>query len=139
LQAILLRHLQIEQKNVGKELITELAGFFAISGFSYNSEVFLRFENGTQAMPNDRVIVRYNHSYLLRRNLERCFHDRIGTPSDRSCGVARQHCLALKSRVSTSSWEMANIGGEGKRILGACQPRKRPLCQDGEVSRKRES
>jgi hypothetical protein len=61
--------LQIEQKNVGKELITELAGFFAISGFSYNSEVFLRFENGTQAMPNDRVIVRYNHSYLLRRNL----------------------------------------------------------------------
>jgi hypothetical protein len=31
--------------------------------FSYDSEVFLRFENGTQAVPNDRVIVRYNHPY----------------------------------------------------------------------------
>ena len=58
-------------------LITELAGFFAISGFSYSSEVVLRFENGTQALPNDRVIVRYNHVYRLRRNLERCFHDTI--------------------------------------------------------------
>jgi hypothetical protein len=41
--------------------------------------VFLRFENGTQAVPNDRVIVRYHHPYLLRGNLERCFHDGIGT------------------------------------------------------------
>jgi hypothetical protein len=59
LQAILLRYPKIEQKNVGQELLTELAGFFAITSFSYNSEVFLRFENGTQALPNDRMIVRY--------------------------------------------------------------------------------
>ncbi len=86
-------------------------------------------------MPNDRVIVRYNHLYLLRRNLERCFHDRIGTATDRSCGAASD----LKAEVAPLSWEKANIGGEGKRILGACRPRKTPLCQDGEVSRKRES
>jgi hypothetical protein len=119
-------------------LITQLAGFFAISGFSYSSEVVLRFENGTQAVPNDRVIVPCDHLYLLRRNLERSFHDRIGTATDRSCGGVRRHFLGLRSRVSTSSWEKVNIGGEGKRILGACQPRKRPLCQDGEVSIKGE-
>jgi hypothetical protein len=42
-------------------------------------------------------------------------------------------------KLSPLSWKKANIGGEGKRILGACQPRKTPLCQDGEVNRKRES
>jgi hypothetical protein len=103
LQAILLRHPEIEQKNVGQELLAELAGFFAITGFSYNFEVFLRFENGTQALPNDRVIVRYNHLYLLRGNLEGCFHDRIGKATDRNRGAAGQRCLGLRSRVSASS------------------------------------
>jgi hypothetical protein len=45
----------------------------------------------------------------------------------------------LKAEVAPLAREKADIGGEGKRILGACQPRKRPLCQDGEISRKRES
>jgi hypothetical protein len=56
-------------------------------------------------------------------------------------GAAAQGGTAsdLKAEVAPLSWEKANIGGAGKRILGACQPRKRPLSQDGEVSRKRES
>jgi len=68
-----------------------------------------------------------------------CFHDRIGAATLRSCGAARRHSLGLKAEIALLSWKKANIGGEGKRILGACQPRKTPLCQDDEVSRKRES
>jgi hypothetical protein len=45
----------------------------------------------------------------------------------------------LKAEAAPLSWEKANIGGEGKRILGACQPRKRLLLQDGEASKKRGS
>jgi hypothetical protein len=56
-------------------------------------------------------------------------------------GAAPQSGTAsdLKAEAAPLSWEKPNIGGEGKRILGACQLRKRPLCQDGEASRKRES
>jgi len=45
----------------------------------------------------------------------------------------------LKAEVAPPSWEKADIAGEGKRILGACQPRKSPLSQDGAGGRKRES
>jgi hypothetical protein len=45
----------------------------------------------------------------------------------------------LKAEVAPLSWDKANIGGEGNRILGACQPRKRPLFQDGKASKKRGS
>jgi hypothetical protein len=45
----------------------------------------------------------------------------------------------LKAEVAPLSREKADIGGEGKRVLGACQLRKSPLCQDGEGGRKRAS
>jgi hypothetical protein len=44
----------------------------------------------------------------------------------------------LKAEIAPLCWEKASIGGEGKRILVACRQRKRPLCQDGETSTKRE-
>jgi hypothetical protein len=45
----------------------------------------------------------------------------------------------LKAEVASLPWERVNICGKGERIRVACQQRKRPLCQDGEASRKRES
>jgi hypothetical protein len=41
LQAILLRHPEIEQENVGSKLMLELAGFLSVSSFSYNLDVLL--------------------------------------------------------------------------------------------------
>jgi hypothetical protein len=41
LQAIFLRHPEIEQENIGSKLMVELAGFLSISSFSYDLYVFL--------------------------------------------------------------------------------------------------
>jgi hypothetical protein len=63
----------------------------------------------------------------------------IGSTADDFPLFAGGTASDLKAEVAPLFWEKADIGGEGKRILGACQPRKRPLCQGGEASRKRAS
>jgi hypothetical protein len=40
LQPILLWHPQVEQKNIGRKLLAELAGFLAIGSLSYDFYIF---------------------------------------------------------------------------------------------------
>jgi hypothetical protein len=49
------------------------------SGFTYDFYVFLRFENGSQSLPNDGVIISQENSYLLWNSIRRGFHNEIGT------------------------------------------------------------
>jgi hypothetical protein len=60
-----IRHPKIEHEDIGRKLIIKLARFLAVSGFSDDFYVLLRFENGSQSLPNDRVIISQENTYLL--------------------------------------------------------------------------
>jgi len=65
LPPIFLGHLKIEQKDIRRKLVIKCAHFLAISGFGHDFYVLLRFENGSQSLPNDRVIISQENTYLL--------------------------------------------------------------------------
>jgi len=66
LQPIFLWHPQVEQKNIGRKLLAELAGLLSIGSLSDDFYIFLRFKDCHQPFPNDWMIVRNQNSNDLR-------------------------------------------------------------------------
>jgi hypothetical protein len=56
-QAVLVRHAQIKEKNIGLELGKELDALRAILGFADYGNVFVGIEKFPQAIAKDRVVI----------------------------------------------------------------------------------
>ena len=56
-QAVLIRHAQVEEKNIGLELGEELDALRAVLGFPDDGDVFVGIEKLPQAIAKDRVVI----------------------------------------------------------------------------------
>ena len=56
-QSVLVRHAQIEQKDVGLQLSQQLDALRAVLCFSDNGDVFVRLEELAQAITEDGVVI----------------------------------------------------------------------------------
>jgi hypothetical protein len=63
------RHGEVEEQDVGLQLPGQLDGFSAIASFSYHFEVWFGFQEATQSVTENRMVVGNNYASRLRSSI----------------------------------------------------------------------
>src|SRR5260370_3635872 len=63
-EAVLIRHAQVEQKNIGLELGEQFDALRAVLRFADNGDVFVGIEQFPKAIAKDRMVIGYYDPYL---------------------------------------------------------------------------
>ena len=62
-ESVQIRHLKVQQNQIGRRVLHSVQSFFPTSGFATNLPSALLLEDGSQVVPHGRIVVYHKNSH----------------------------------------------------------------------------